>query len=131
MRILPFLSPIEITRQIYSALILHSVQRRRFALSALGLERFVDRFSTESVSFYGPFLFGGNFMEMVDEELVMHKRASDIARKVAPLSVNPGTPSPFERPFFRLGFASEAFRVLSWFAFFSRFSWLLPFRHVW
>ena len=74
------------------------VQRRRIALSALGLERFADRFSAESVPIHGPFLFGGKFMEVVDEELVMQKRASDIARKVAPLSVR-GTPSPFKRPF--------------------------------
>ena len=87
------------------------VQRRRIALSALGLERFADRFSAESVPIHGPFLFGGKFMEVVDEELVMHKRASDIARKVAPLSASRGTPSPFKRPF--SGRASPAKRFAS------------------
>ena len=48
------------------------MQRRRVALSALGLERFTDRFSAQSVPVRGPFLFGGKFMEVVDEELVMH-----------------------------------------------------------
>ena len=74
-------------------------QRRRIALSALGLERFAGRFSAKSAPIRGPFLFGGKFMEVVDDELAMHKRASDIARRVAPLSAsNRGAPSPFKRP---------------------------------
>ena len=80
----------------------HSVrQRRRLALSALGLERFANHFSTRSVPIRGPFLFGGKFTEAVDQELSMHKRASDIARRVAPLSsgaLKRGVPSPFKRP---------------------------------
>ena len=74
-------------------------QRRRITLSALGLERFAGRFSAKSAPIRGPFLFGGKFMEVVDDELAMHKRASDIAHRVAPLSTsNRGAPSPFKCP---------------------------------
>ena len=82
----------------------HSVQqRRRLALSALGLEKYSDHFSSRSVPIRGPFLFDGKFMEAVDEELSMHKRASDIAPRLAPLTsggaFKRANPSPFKRPF--------------------------------
>ena len=51
----------------------HSVQQhRRLALSALGLEKYSDHFSSRSVPVRSPFLFAGKFMEAVDEELSMH-----------------------------------------------------------
>ena len=81
----------------------HTVQqRRRLALTALGLEKYTEHFSSRSVPVHGPFLFGGKFMEAVDQELTIHKRASDIARRLAPLTSyasKRGNLSPFKRPF--------------------------------
>ena len=68
----------------------------------LRLEKYSNHFSSHSVPIRGPFLFAGKFMEAVDEELSMHKRASDIARRLAPLTSGAfkrANPSPFKRPF--------------------------------
>ena len=64
-------------------------QRRRIALSALGLEKYADQFAVQSLRMHGPFLFAGRFLETVDEE------------KLAPLSTGGQrrpAPSPFKRP---------------------------------
>ena len=97
-------------RVVSHSVVSHSV--RRLALSALGLEKYTDHFSSRSVPIHGPFLFAGKFMEAVDQELSMHKRASDIARRLAPLTsvaFKRGNPSPFKRPFSRASPSAKRF----------------------
>ena len=73
-------------------------QHRRLALSALGLEKKADSAGVNALPLHGPFLFAGKFLESLDQDLLMHKRASDIGRKLRPTSAS-GAVKLFAFPF--------------------------------
>ena len=55
--------------------------RRVLALSSLGLQKTV---AVKVLPLEGPHLFAGQFLEAVDSEISMQKRASDLASKLKP-----------------------------------------------
>ena len=73
-------------------------QRRNIALEALHLERGFNSFAVDRIPREGPFLFGGKLLDAVDSDLVMNKRAMEVAAKVK--SQTRGS-QPFRRGSFR------------------------------
>ena len=67
-------------------------QRRRSALVALGLDSKADSFAVQALPLEGPFLFSGKFLDTIDQELSMQKRASEVSRKIQQL---PGSSHSF------------------------------------
>ena len=61
--------------------------RRVLALSSLGLQKSVDSVAVKALPLEGPHLFAGQFLEAVDSEISMQKRASDLASKLKPTPV--------------------------------------------
>ena len=61
---------------------------------SLGLKKSTDRISLKAFPFiHGSRLFAGQFLQAVDREITMHKKAADIASKLEPsLIPNPRRP---------------------------------------
>ena len=55
--------------------------------SSLRLQKSVDSVAVKALPLEGPHLFAGQFLEAVDSEISMQKRASDLASKLKPTPV--------------------------------------------
>ena len=81
--------------------VLATRQRRKLALSTLGLDRQADSTFIHALPVRGPSLFNDRILDAVDKEIGINKRASEVATKLRPLVVSRSShPSrPFSRPF--------------------------------
>ena len=68
--------------------------RRLLALTSLGLQKSVSSVAVKTLPLEGPHLFAGHFLEAVDSEISMHKRAFDLAAKLKPTPAFPRRASP-------------------------------------
>ena len=73
--------------------------RRLLALTSLGLQKSAESVAVKTLPLEGPHLFAGHFLEAVDSEISMHKRASDLAAKLKPTPAFPPFRSSARRPF--------------------------------
>ena len=73
--------------------------RRLLALTSLGLQKSAERVAVKTLPLEGPHLFAGHFLEAVDSEISMHKRASDLAAKLKPTPAFPPFVLPRVAPF--------------------------------
>ena len=65
--------------------ILHATSRRRLlALESLNLPKDFNGQAVDRISRFGPHVFGGKFLEAVDSDLNMNKRAREVADRFRP-----------------------------------------------
>ena len=59
-------------------------ERRQLAFDKLGFDKHADGAFVQSLPFHGPFLFAGQLLDSVDQQISMHKRAAALASQLKP-----------------------------------------------